>query len=327
MADVTINDLTLQTSIDRAADYFEVSDTSDSNASRKTTVNNMLNITSQPVGLTDVQSPTNKTFDNTNILTIRDDRLTLQDNADTTKQAVFQLSGITTGTTRTYTLPNASSTLVDLSTSQTLTNKTLTSPTISAPTITNPTVTVDTISEFTAANGVTIDGLNIKDSKLNTNNSVVTANITDNAVTGSKLATDAIKLGYAEITSTFTTTTVNSYVDVTGLSTTVTIPGGGRDIEIVVDLSGFFTSAAAATALTLAIREGSTLIRQCVINQTVAAYSDPRNLIARISAPSAGSHTYKVSVAQNAAGTINVGASTGGSTVAFSASFILVKAI
>lgn len=172
MADVTINGLTQQTSIDRAADFFEVSDTSDSNNSRKTTVNNMLNITSQPMGLTDTQSPTNKTFDNSNIFTIRDDRLTLQDNADTTKQAVFQLSGITTGTTRTYTLPNVTDTLVSLTATQTLTNKTLTSPTISAPTITNPTLTVDTISEFTAANGVTIDGLNIKDGALNTANSV-----------------------------------------------------------------------------------------------------------------------------------------------------------
>ena len=49
-------------------------------------------------------------------------------------------------------------------------------------------VTTDVISEKTSANGVTIDGLNIKDSKLNTNNSVVTANITDAAVTVAKRA-------------------------------------------------------------------------------------------------------------------------------------------
>lgn len=187
MANKTINDLDELTSVDRAADYLEVADASDLNASKRTSVNSMLNLSSQPLGLTDVQSPTNKTFNNTNTFTIKDDRFTLQDNADTTKQAVFQLSGITTGTTRTYTLPNVSDTLVSLTASQTLTNKTLTSPTISAPTITNPTMTVDAISEFTAANGVTIDGLNIKDSKLNTNDSVVTANITDRAVTYPKV--------------------------------------------------------------------------------------------------------------------------------------------
>lgn len=55
------------------------------------------------------------------------------------------------------------------------------------PTLVTP--KVDTINESTPANGVTIDGLNIKDSKLNTNDSVVTNNITDGAVTGVKIAT------------------------------------------------------------------------------------------------------------------------------------------
>lgn len=63
------------------------------------------------LGLTNTQSPTNKTFDNTNTFTIRDDRLTLQDNVDTTKQLLFQLSGIATGTTRTLTAPNADGTI------------------------------------------------------------------------------------------------------------------------------------------------------------------------------------------------------------------------
>lgn len=188
MTNVTIPGLTLLSSIDRAADLFEVSDTSDSGNSKKTTVNSILNLASQPLGLTDIQSPTNKTFDNTNTITLKDTLFTLQDDGDVTKQAKFQLSGITTGTTRTYTLPNASSTLVDLTSTQNLSGKTLTSPTITTATISNPTLTVDTVSEFTAANGVTVDGLNIKDSKLNTNNSVVTANITDLAVTNAKLA-------------------------------------------------------------------------------------------------------------------------------------------
>ncbi len=50
------------------------------------------------------------------------------------------------------------------------------------------TITTNTINENTAANGVTVDGLNIKDGKLNTNDSVVTANITDDAVTSAKVS-------------------------------------------------------------------------------------------------------------------------------------------
>lgn len=79
-------------------------------------------------------------------------------------------------------------TIVGTSDIQTLTNKTLTSPTINTPTINNPNLNTDSISEFTAANGVTVDGLNIKDGKLNTNNSVVTNNITNLAVTAAKIA-------------------------------------------------------------------------------------------------------------------------------------------
>ena len=76
----------------------------------------------------------------------------------------------------------------------------------------NNTVKTDTISEITSANGITIDGLSIKDSKLVTANSVIEANMSANsvdsdsyvdgsidtahisadAVTGAKIADDAI---------------------------------------------------------------------------------------------------------------------------------------
>lgn len=163
MANVKISALTTLASIDRTADLLEIVD-NDVAQSKKITVNSMLGFSGgNPVSTSDTQTLTNKTLGITNTVTLVDNLFTLQDNADNTKQAQFQLSGISTGTTRTFTLPNASSTLVDLSTSQTLTNKTLTSPTITAPTITNPTLTSDTINEFTAAAGVTIDGMLIKD--------------------------------------------------------------------------------------------------------------------------------------------------------------------
>ena len=54
-------------------------------------------------------------------ITVLDTQFTLQDNADPTKQALFELSAIATGTTGTYTLPAASATLAGLGTIQTFT--------------------------------------------------------------------------------------------------------------------------------------------------------------------------------------------------------------
>lgn len=67
----------------------------------------------------------------------------------------------------------------------------------------------DTIVENTPANGVTIDGLNLKDGKLNTTDSVVETNLTGNIVSRGKLATPspgnyAIVNDYREATTTST---------------------------------------------------------------------------------------------------------------------------
>jgi len=64
------------------------------------------------------------------ISTLDDDNFTLRDNGTTTKKAQFQCSGISADTTRTFTFPDASTTLIGTGTTQTLTNKTLTSPVI-----------------------------------------------------------------------------------------------------------------------------------------------------------------------------------------------------
>lgn len=100
---------------------------------------------------------------------VPDNALFIQDNADPSKQAQFQASGITTATTRTYTLPDGSTTLVGTDLTQTLTNKTLTIPVISTisntgiltlPTSTDTLVglaTTDTLTNKTISTGSVID--------------------------------------------------------------------------------------------------------------------------------------------------------------------------
>jgi hypothetical protein len=93
--------------------------------------------------LTGTQTLTNKTLDNTNTVTLKDTLFTLQDDVDTTKQARFQLSAITTATTGTYTLPAASATLAGLETTQTFTA----AQTITASLTTNSTVTLSATTQ------------------------------------------------------------------------------------------------------------------------------------------------------------------------------------
>ena len=54
-----------------------------------------------------------------------DNGFRIRDNSDNTKQLAFECSGISGGTTRTLTVPDASDTLVVLAATQTLTNKTI----------------------------------------------------------------------------------------------------------------------------------------------------------------------------------------------------------
>ena len=67
----------------------------------------------------------------------------------------------------------------------------------------NNTVKTDTISEVTSANGVTIDGLSIKDSKLVTANSVIEANMSANSVDSDSyvdLSIDTAHIGATQVT-------------------------------------------------------------------------------------------------------------------------------
>ncbi len=181
MATKEINQYTAAITIDGSADYLLI-DPSGTGTYKKINRNVLLGITSTPIGASDSQTLQNKTLDNTNIITVKDGNFTLQNTSDTTKRAVFSAAGITTGTTRTLTLPNRTDTLVTLAGSETLTSKTLTSPTITGGTIDNSAITVDSISGHTSATQVTVGGVLMNNGTIGTSGAVVAASILAGAV-------------------------------------------------------------------------------------------------------------------------------------------------
>lgn len=129
------------------------------------------------VGTGATQTLTNKTITRPN-LSVLDGSFTIENTTDPTKDLQFDLSGITTGTTRTLTVPDANTTIVGTATTQTLTNKTLTGNTAvnlvsGAATITLPTTT-GTLA--TLANAETLTNKTIN-SDNNTITNIVNADI------------------------------------------------------------------------------------------------------------------------------------------------------
>lgn len=158
-------------------------------------------------------------------------------------------------------------------------------------------ITTDAILENTPDNGVTIDGLSIKDGLI--------------AQTG--LPANAITLGYAERTSDFSSTTVGSYVDVTDLSITISVPDVGRKLK----LTAYSRFPNGNGVFSVAIREGSNNITYA----TSVVASTGNQVVIGVINPSAGTHTYKVSISQSTSGTMIYRGTSG------AASFILAELI
>ena len=130
------------------------------------------------------------------------------------------------------------------------------------PTLITP--KVDTINESTPANGVTIDGLNIKDNALNTNNSVVTSNITDSAVTSAKVASgivvQVVGTNYSAVVTGTTTIpeddTIPQITEGTEFMTQAITPKSATNI-LVID-SSLFISSGGSNQLVAALFQDST---------------------------------------------------------------------
>lgn len=75
--------------------------------------------------------------------TFNDNTFTIRNNTDNTKQLKFDVSNIGTGTTRTWIVPNADTTMVGTSVAQTLTNKRINPRTVSISSTATPAINTD----------------------------------------------------------------------------------------------------------------------------------------------------------------------------------------
>jgi hypothetical protein len=125
--------------------------------------------------------------------------------------------------------------------------------------------------------------------------SITNGNIADSR--GLAVSTVGTTLGYAEITSNFTTTTGGSMVDITNLSVRVNVPLGGRRIKITGFCTSVGSSQAAGNGVNFAIRESSTTLAAASHTTPVASYQET-GIVMYSTVATAGVHTYKLSAQQ-----------------------------
>lgn len=298
MANMTIESYTAALTIDPVNDLLLLYQNS-SGTYKSISRNTYLALASAPLGLTDSQSPTNKTFNNTNSFTIKDGSLTLQNSASVTKQAVFSLASITAGQTRTITVPDASGTLGLLGSSQTWSGtNAFSGSSWSGGTISNTAISADTITGFTTSNSGNIYGIGVVAGVITGAGTVGSTALITNAVQASQIANNAITL--ASVNSSTSQTGISSTtVILTGLTTTVTIPAGGRKIRIEAYVPSI--SSTAISTISLYIFNSATV--------TGSAVQASKNLFAVASAtgmsvytfyeytPAAGTQSYCAAVA------------------------------
>lgn len=111
-----------------------------------------------------------------------------------------------------------------------------------------------------------------------------------------------VELGYAEITTTATATTE---ADVAGLAVTVTV--GTRPILVKMGCGQLYNNNASGYAI-VQLKEGATTLAGWTWGTGVASVQSGYFREARLS-PTAGSHTYKVTLQGFIAGTTTISAS------------------
>lgn len=198
-----------------------------------------------------------------------------------------------------------SGTIVGTTDSQTLTNKVLTSPTINTAIINNPTLGIDTISEFTGAAGVTIDGVLLKDAKMNG------SYITDSTIGQAQVTTGVVvQVASATFSAVATGTTLLPYDDTIPQNTegdqymTLAITPKSATNRLVIE-SNVQISHSAVTNLSAALFQDSTANAIAAGEVTEDAVVFVRNIPLFLDkvAGTTSSTTFKVRAGGSSAGT------------------------
>lgn len=129
--------------------------------------------------------------------------------------------------------------------------------------------------------------------------------LTNKDLTSSTNSFPSTTLGYAQITSNFSTSSMTA-VQVTGLTATVTVPSGGRRVRISAVSQSVALTSGSSSYMVVGIWDGTvgsgTLLSQGVYNAQAAVAEGQANAYAVV-APSAGSKTYNVSLYTSATST------------------------
>lgn len=179
----------------------------------------------------------------------QDSTFSLYDNGDATKLLAFQVSGVTTGTTRTLTVPDASTTIVGHDATQTLTNKTMSGASNTFSNIPN--------SATTAVATNTVSTIVARDGSGNFAAGTITAALTGNASTASALAADPADCA----ADTYATSIVAA-----GTLTCATVTNAGLAGSIA------FSKLAATTADRAIVSNGSGVLAAATTTATEIGY-------------------------------------------------------